>query len=132
MSLGGAQVTKLQNYEVAPIIHINLNLPPYLRYRNENILLSCLIPGPKKHGLLDTLYPMVEEMKALHTDIPNIYNNATKTLLDLHAWIPFVSGDGPASAEAMGMAIPGNAVSPFYHCQIKATRGASNHYYVSH
>jgi hypothetical protein len=83
MSLGGAQVTKLRNYEVAPIIHINLNLPPHLRYRNENILLSCLIPGPKKHGLLDTLYPMVEEMKALHTGIPNIYNNVLPRLCSI-------------------------------------------------
>jgi len=118
---------------MTPMIVTNLNLPPEIRYRNENILLCLLIPGPKKHGLLDTfLYPFVEEMKALDAGIPNIYNSYTDSSFSLHAWLLFVSGDGPASAEAMGMATPGNAINPCHQCQIKATKGPGNHYYPCH
>ena len=100
MSIDGANITKLRNFEMTPMIVTNLNLPPEIRYRNENILLCLLIPGPKKHGLLDTfLYPFVEEMKALDAGIPNIYNSYTDSSFSLHAWLLFVSGDGPASAE---------------------------------
>jgi Transposase family tnp2 len=118
---------------VTPVILVNLSLYPQVRYRNENLLLSCLIPGSKKHVLLDTfLYPMVEEMKLLDAGIPGIYNHFTKSEFELHAWILFVSADGPASAEAMGMVNPGNGISPCHHCQIRATKAPNGHYYPKH
>ena len=133
MLLDGCQVTKLQNHETTPLIFINLNLTPQRRYRNENILLSCLIPGPRAHKNLDSfLFPVVQELKELGQGIPDCANESSETTFTLHAYLMLISADGLASADAIGMKKPGNSYRPCHQCSIMATLGLNRTYYIPH
>jgi hypothetical protein len=134
MLLDGFQAVQLGNHHVEPVILINLNLPPEERYLNENILLSCLIPGPKAPGDLNSfLFPMVEECKRLSEEgIDGVFNAFTKVLCEIRAHIIMVAGDGPALADVMKLKKPGNARSPCHHCKIKGTKKPNGMYAVSH
>jgi hypothetical protein len=135
--LDGCQVTKLANHETCPVILTILNLPPEIRYNNENILLSLLIPGPRKYKDLNTfLFPLVEELHILADGVADVKNDFTGESFDLRAHLILVSADGPASADAMGLKRPGNAIRPCHHCMIPGVNGADkegkSHYYVPH
>ena len=76
---------------------------------------------------------MVEELKILGAGVDNVYNSYLETYFTLRAYIIIVSGDGPASAEAIGLKNPGNAIRPCHQCMIEATRGPTgNTYYIPH
>ena len=131
LSIDGVQVTNKRNFEITPVIFINLNLPPDQRYKIENIMASAIIPGPKKSKDIDSfLRPMIDELKMLHDGI-DCYDAATNSHFTLHAWITMTTGDGPAIADIMGFKRPGNAFRPCRHCLITGTLG-SNIYYVPH
>jgi len=95
-------------------------------------MVSCIIPGPKKYKNIDSfLYPLVEELQQLHIGIPRVFNKVTKANFVLRAWLILVSGDGPASADAIGLVTPGNAKRPCHHCYIQGVQGSkSKTYYV--
>lgn len=130
----GCQITKLRNFSTNPVIIINLNLPPTIRYNTENILLSTIIPGPNKHGNFDSwLHPLVEELLLLGSTGLQSFNSHTKKSFTLKAWPIVVSGDGPASAECMGLVNPGNAKSPCHQCMIPGVQGAGGAtHYIPH
>lgn len=54
----------LKGYSVGGIYCIIMNLPREIRYKQENVLLIGLIPGPKEpdHDINSFLNPMVEEL----------------------------------------------------------------------
>ncbi|TGO31563.1 hypothetical protein BHYA_0524g00010 [Botrytis hyacinthi] len=140
----GAQITKINNHHICPVILLNLNLPPKERVKKQNFLLSCLIPGPRKVGDLDSfLQPMVDEMLVLGKGIHSLddyngskhrlYNSFTNKPFILRAWIIIVSGDGPGRAEAMGLKEPGNAYRPCHYCMICGVRKSNGgSYYIPH
>ena len=133
MLLDGFQATKLQNHATTPIIFINLNLPPQLRYGNDNILLSCLIPGPSNYKNLDSImYPILQELLQLEKGVEDVFNAYTPDEpFKLYARLLVVSGDGPASADAIGMKKPGAAKRPCHHCMIKGEISGTT-YYIPH
>lgn len=134
LSLDGVQLTNMSNYEITPVIFLNLNLPPDERYKVHNILASLLIPGPKKPKLLDTfLRPLVDEILQMSDGVPAL-DGRTLASFNLRAWVTMVTGDGPALADAIGMKRPGNAFRPCRTCQIKAEKGGprARTYYVPH
>ena len=121
LSLDGFQLVNMKTHETTPVIILNLNLPPDIRYRQENILTSFIIPGPRKHRDLDSfLLPLVEELEGLDhgVDAFDAYNNDS---FSLYAWVLFVTGDGPALADITGLKSPGNAKLPCRQCPIVAT-----------
>ena len=63
-----------------------------------------------------------------------MYNAHTPNeLFELHASLILVSGDGPASADAIGMKKPGVAQRPCHHCLIPGTRAPTGTlYYIAH
>jgi hypothetical protein len=133
MLLDGFQAVKLGNYHVLPVIFINLNLPPEVRYRNENILLSCIVPGPHQPGDLNSfLYPMVQDLRQVGEGIPDVLNISTNSRFILRAYVIMLAGDGPALADAMMFKRPGNAISPCHHCNIKGTLKANGKYAIAH
>lgn len=77
---------------------------------------------------------MVEELLVLgSTGVKNVPNDFTGTQFTLRAYVILVTGDGPASAELMGMKNPGNAYRPCHHCMIRAQQPpAGGCYYISH
>ena len=132
LSLDGMQLTNMKNYEITPVILINLNLPPDERYKIKNILASMLIPGPKKPKNIDTfLRPLVDELVLLDKGVSAI-DGYSRTNFQLRAWVTIVTGDGPGLAEAIGLKRPGNAFRPCRTCTITADRGGGRIYYVPH
>ena len=131
LSLDTVQLPKVFDYEITPVILLNLNLPPNERYKVDNILASLLIPGPKKPKLFDSfLRPLVDEMVEMGDGVPAL-DGRTLTSFDLRAWITMVTGGGPALADAIGMKRPGHALRPCRTCLIEA-ESAGRTYYVPH
>jgi hypothetical protein len=90
--LDGVQLVERGNHSCTPVILINYNLPPALRYQKHNILLSLLIPGPKKYKDIDSfLYPLVEELKELGNGVP-AYNSYRREPFNLRAWVVVITG----------------------------------------
>jgi len=130
--LDGVQLVERGNHSSTPVILINYNLPPALRYQKHNIMVSLIIPGPKKYKDVDSfLYPLVEELKQLRTGI-TAYDAYRRRPFTLRAEAVLVTGDGPAIQEAMGMKTPGNAKAACRSCLIWAKKAPNGHFYVPH
>lgn len=129
--LDGCEITKKQNHHKTAVILVFLSLPPAERYKDCNIKTVTLIPGPKDCKDLDSfLFPFVEEMKLLHDGILGVRNSFTNTTFTLRAHTVLVSGDGLASADAMGLKRPGNSYRPCHHCMITRVQGPGGTYYI--
>src|SRR5579871_4979987 len=100
------------------------------------MLSSILIPGPKKPKNLNSfLRPLVDELEALENGQVTAVDGDTGREFILHAHVLIVTGDGPATADAMGMKSPGNAFRPCRMCTIAGTRRTDvrqSPYYVPH
>lgn len=132
LSLDGMQlVTARYSHEATPVAIFNLNLPPQERIKKENILISFVIPGPGKYKNLDSyLFPLIEELQQLSQGKAAWDADSNGNFI-LRAHVALVTGDGPATAEAMGMKRPGNALSPCRSCEIHAIQGNNSTYYVA-
>jgi len=81
MALGlltdGVQVFKIRSkFSVWPVLIMNFNLPPHLRYLSQDILVSGIIPGPKNPKDINSfLYPLVQELLQLEKGIKVWYAN---------------------------------------------------------
>lgn len=126
LSCDGVQVTSMKNHEIFPVIVVNLNLPPDVRYLQKNILSSFVVPGPKAPKRIDTfLQPLVDELHQLDSGI-DVVDGETLQTFTLRAWPILVTGDGPAIADVMGMKRPGNSQSPCRACHIQGRRSATS------
>jgi hypothetical protein len=103
-STDGLSLFNVRQFSVWPIILLNLNLPPQLRVKKENILLCGIIPGPASpKDIHSFLFPLVEELKELEEGVPNVDDGSTKSQFTLNAYLCFCSGDLPAIAKVMGI-----------------------------
>jgi len=134
IQIDGFQVTKRNQHSTTPVILLNLNLPPEIRYRKQNIICPFIIPGPSKYKNLDSfLQPLVDELKILGSPHGiNTYSAYQGSNFRLRAYAVLFSGDGPAISEAIGMKAPGNAKKPCRFCEVEATQAPNNHYYIPH
>ena len=90
--LDGVQLVERGNHTCTPVISINYNLPPAIRYQKQNILLNLVIPGPRKYKDLDSyLQPLVEELEELGSGV-EAYNAYTNENFVLRAWPVVVTG----------------------------------------
>ena len=84
--LNGVGLLNRTSYTTTPVLCINYNLLPSIRYCKYNILLLLVIPGPRKYGSLDSfLHPLVEELKQLGSGV-DAYNVYRKRDFCLRAW----------------------------------------------
>ena len=114
------------------MIFINLNLPPDLRYQIKNILAGIIIPGPRQPKDYNSfLRPLVDELELLGNGSLSAMDGDTGEMFTLRAHVLIVTGDGPATASAMGMKRPGNAFRPCRACEISGVRG-KHVYYLPH
>ncbi|KAI0999475.1 hypothetical protein K3495_g8723 [Podosphaera aphanis] len=92
LMLDGVQVTNRQNHTCNPVHVMNMNLPPTTRHRRENMLLSFVIPGPRKQTNIDSfLVPLIEELKEL-ADGVDAYDNYRGIHFTLRAHVVLVTG----------------------------------------
>ncbi|KAL3678077.1 hypothetical protein R1sor_021033 [Riccia sorocarpa] len=60
-----------KSYSIWPVMFINYNIPPWLSTKKGHILLSLIIPGPKKPSNFDIyMGPVVDELKLLWNGVP--------------------------------------------------------------
>ena len=74
-STDGYQIFRQNRNDCWVILFINANLPPDIRVKRENLMISALIPGPKAPKNFNSfLQPLVDELKKLQGNVW-LYNN---------------------------------------------------------
>ncbi|KAL3692246.1 hypothetical protein R1sor_005897 [Riccia sorocarpa] len=64
-----------------PVVLTNYNVPPWLASKKGFLLLSLIIPGPKKVKNIDIyLEPLVEELQQLWTGVDDVYDGRTERI----------------------------------------------------
>ena len=94
---------KHSEYSVGVIYLTIMNLPRKLRFKQENVLLIGLIPGPKepKQNLNSMLHPLVQELLKFWEGI-NMYDTSSCTSLQVWCALLCVACDIPASRKVCG------------------------------
>lgn len=100
-----------------PLLLINFNLPPDVRFQKEHLICVGVIPGPHKPKDPDSfMWPMVEELLTLMAGAPTLDAQA-QAMVSLRAFLILCGGDIPAVS--MIMNIKGhNGFSPCRMCKI--------------
>lgn len=69
-SMDDVQVVRQKTHDIWPLLLIQLNLPPKLRYKKRNLILLGVIPGPKQPSDFESFFqPMLEEFKRLEQGV---------------------------------------------------------------
>jgi hypothetical protein len=101
-----------------PIIILNGNLPPTLRYNIRNIICLGVIPGPTKPRNFNSFFfPLVLEGRELALGI-NAFDAHSKQGFKLRAYLSHFGGDMPAVAQALMMMKGVNSLLPCRACDI--------------
>ena len=113
-----------------PIGLFNYNLPPDVRFHQENIIPIGTIPGPKKpHDFNSFIWPLMEELFQLELGKKKAYDALSEALFILHAYLIVGFSDIPAMSLLMRMK-GHNACLPCRMCKIVGVRGSFKNYYV--
>jgi hypothetical protein len=112
-----------------PVVGFDYNLPPNVRFHQENIIPLGTIPGPKKpQDFGSFIWPLMEELLQLELGV-KAYDALSETLFILHAYLIVVFGDIPAMSLLMRMK-GHNARLPCRMCKIVGVCGPFKNYYV--
>ncbi|KAL3689491.1 hypothetical protein R1sor_015800 [Riccia sorocarpa] len=69
---------KSSSHSTWPVVLTNYNVPPWLASKKSFLLLTLIIPGPKKVKNFDVyLQPLVEELQQLWTGVDDVYDDRT-------------------------------------------------------
>ena len=112
-----------------PVVILNYNLSPDVRFHQENIIPLGIIPRPKKPQDFDSfIWPLMEELLQLELGV-KAYDALSETLFVLHAYVIIVFGNIPTMSLLMRMK-GHNAHLPCCMCKIVGVRGPFKNYYV--
>ncbi|XP_049381430.1 uncharacterized protein LOC125846002 [Solanum stenotomum] len=102
------------SHSIWPVVLIPYNLPPWLCMKQENFILSMIIPGPNGPGdAIDTyLQPLIEELKELWEVGIETYDASTKQNFKLHASLLWTINDFPAYGNLSGWSTKGKLACP--------------------
>ena len=93
-------------YSAGPIYLVILNLPRHERYKDENVILAGIIPGPKepKHNINTFLAPLVKDMQRLYKGITVQNSSSISGFTTICCIIGCVVCDLPATRKVCGFA----------------------------
>ncbi|XP_019225059.1 PREDICTED: uncharacterized protein LOC109206668 [Nicotiana attenuata] len=102
------------SYSIWHVVLIPYNLPPWLCMKQENFILSMLIPGPDSPGdAIDTyLQPLIEELKELWEVGIETFDASSKQNFKLHASLLWTINDFPAYGNLSGWSTKGKLACP--------------------
>ncbi|XP_015167842.1 uncharacterized protein [Solanum tuberosum] len=102
------------SHSIWPVVLIPYNLPPWLCMKQENFILSMLIPGPNGPGdAIDTyLQPLIEELKELWEVGIETFDASTKQNFKLHASLLWTINAFPAYGNISGWSTKGKLACP--------------------
>ncbi|KAG8934651.1 hypothetical protein FRC01_001387 [Tulasnella sp. 417] len=122
----GFQIFKRAQHTAWPLILINMNLDPAIRYQWENIICVGPIPRPRKPKNFNSFtWVYTEELERAARGI-STYDAKSDSLFNLHVYGPLGSGDMPAVASAFCCTKNHNAKQPCRFCPIEAVRIAGS------
>ena len=101
-------------YSACPVMMIMYNLSPWLCMKQENILLSLLIPRPKQLGNdIDVcLEPLIEDLNALWNEGVEVHDAFDNTTFTLRAILMWTIQDFPAYGNLAGCKTRGYCSCP--------------------
>ncbi|XP_059279095.1 uncharacterized protein LOC132033211 [Lycium ferocissimum] len=101
-------------YSIWPVVLIPYNLPPWLCMKQENFILSMLIPGPESPGDAIDVYlqPLIEELKELWETGVETFDASTRQNFMLHASLLWTINDFPAYTNLSGWSTKGKLACP--------------------
>lgn len=105
---------KSYKYSCWPVMLVTYNLPPMLCMKEENIMLTLVIPGPKQPGNDIDIYmaPLVEDLHHLWHKGVDIYDAFSKTLFNLKAILLWTINDFSAYGNLAGCCVKGKKACP--------------------
>lgn len=121
----GFQVFKRAKQTAWPILLVNMNLDPAIRYQWENLICIGLIPGPKKPKNFNSFMWVYTEELIQAAQGVSTYDAEADGMFDLHIYAPLGSGDMPAIASTFTCTKNHNAKHPCRFCQIEGVRIAT-------
>ncbi|KAH0751289.1 hypothetical protein KY290_030521 [Solanum tuberosum] len=101
-------------YSIWPVVLIPYNLPPWLCIKQENFILSMLIPGPGSPGDEIDVYlqPLIDELKKLWETGVCTFDASTKQNFTLHAALLWTINDFPTYGNLSGWSTKGKLACP--------------------
>jgi Transposase family tnp2 len=119
-STDGLTLFKVGTDSVWPLLLVNLNLEPQKRFKQHNLLLCGIIPGPNNpKDIHSFLRPIVDELKELAAGIDNVYDAFTQSHFTLRAHLVLVTADLPAMAKMMGI----SGHNSYHYCRFCTING---------
>lgn len=105
---------KNSRYSCWPVLLVNYNMAPHLCMKEENIMLSLLIPGPHQPGNSIDVYlePLIEDLKHLWCIGELTYDAVSKTTFTLKAMLLWTISDFPAYGNLAGCKVKGKMGCP--------------------
>lgn len=119
---------KGKKHSVWPLMLVCLNLPPAIRFKQENVLCLGIMPGPSKPKDIDSfLRPMIDEFKLLQIGVENVWDASFNSYFTLKAHIVAITGDMPARDDLMGL----SGLNSKFYCNYCKAEGvyAERHIY---
>nr|KYP38512.1 hypothetical protein KK1_040252 [Cajanus cajan] len=127
---------KGKDYSTWPVILMPYNLPPWLCMKQEFIILSLLIPGPKEPGnnIHIFLEPLIEELKELWDVGVETYDAFAKETFQMRAAIMWTINDFPAYGNLSGWCTKGEFGCPYcnIHTQFRWLKNGKKYCYMGH
>ncbi|XP_056850720.1 uncharacterized protein LOC130500043 [Raphanus sativus] len=105
---------KNSRYSCWPVLLVNYNMAPHLCMKEENIMLTLLIPGPHQPGNSIDVYlgPLIEDLKHLWCKGELTYDAVSKTTFNLKAMLLWTISDFPAYGNLAGCKVKGKMGCP--------------------
>ncbi|XP_019253815.1 PREDICTED: uncharacterized protein LOC109232499 [Nicotiana attenuata] len=116
------------SYSIWPVVLIPYNLPPWLCMKQENFILSMLIPGPNSPGDAIDIYlqPLIEELKELWEVGIVTFDASSKQNFKLHASLLWTINDFPAYGNLSGWSTKGKLACPYCNKDTSSIRLANS------
>ena len=123
-----------QSYSMWPVVLANYNLPPWMCMKDNNFILSTLIPGPKSPGKdMDVfLRPLVDELKELWENGVDTRDSVTNTVFKMRAALLWTVNDFPARSYLSGWSGQGYKACPTCNEDTTSVRVIGKTSYVGH
>lgn len=118
----GFQLFKKGKHTAWPLLYINNNLAPSIRYKRSNAICVGLIPGPRKPKEHDSfMYVVVQDLAQAALGTP-AYDAVDDEMFTLRIYGPLKCGDIPAMASAYTGGKHHGAQHPCRMCPIEGIR----------
>jgi hypothetical protein len=118
LSTDGYAPFKKRKKTAWPILLFNYNLPPDVRFHQDEVICVGVVPGPKKPIDFDSfLWPLVEELLDLELGV-TAWDAVKQEQFTLRAHLLLIFGDMPAVAMLMRMK-GHNGLCPCRFCHIR-------------